>query len=279
MDYIELTINCVPRDPWAAILVAQLSEIGFESFVDTETGVMAYAPAALVNAESPFKSTMFENEMEQVSINYELKRIPHQNWNRVWESEFSPVYVDGSLTILAPFHDRSQHSGMLIEIEPRMSFGTGHHQTTRIMCRAMLDLEKMPKRVLDVGTGTGVLAILAEKLGAVEVLATEIEEWSVENANENVRRNQCQCIEVVLGDIVKIPKKDFGLIIANINKNVLKAHLPEYAKRMSEGGRLLLSGFFLSDCDELVSLAGNYGFQMVRILDMDNWAAIEFLIV
>lgn len=275
MDYLELTVKLTPRDPWADILTAELAEAGYESFVDTEDGILAYAQVAAIDVDHPFKDTFLEFSNDEVVAEFEVKIIPQQNWNAVWESDFQPVEVDEYLSILAPFHDRTGHKGMIVEIQPKMSFGTGHHQTTWMMSKALFELDHIPENVLDMGTGTGVLAIVAEKLGAKYIVAVDIEDWSVENTIENAERNGCFKIEALCGDIDILQGRTFGLILANINKNVLKAHMADYSKMLEKDGTLLLSGFFDSDVEELVSYADQFGLKKLRILNRDNWAAIE----
>ena len=165
MDYFELTVNMEPRDPWSDILVAELAELGFESFVETDQGIQAYAPIQIGDVSSILKETCIHNN-EEIRVDWKLEEIPHQNWNAVWEESFDPVLVDSRLAIIAPFHDPNDFPNReLIVIQPQMSFGTGHHQTTYLMSQFLLDLHLLPERVLDMGTGTGVLAILAEKKG------------------------------------------------------------------------------------------------------------------
>lgn len=277
MDYLELSVKLTPRDPWADVLLAELSEIGFESFVETEDGLMAYSPVNKMTAEKAVSNTILERKSDEFTSDYEIKIIPHQNWNAVWESDFQPVEVENYLTILAPFHDKKDHKGMLIEIQPQMSFGTGHHQTTWMMSKALFEMGKLPDRVLDMGTGTGVLAIFAEKLGAKKITAVDIEDWSVENTIENAKRNNCIHIEALCGDVDILKGMSFGLILANINKNVLKAHLPSYAEMLETNGILMLSGFFNTDVDELLTFAHQFGFEKVAILNKDNWAAIKLI--
>jgi ribosomal protein L11 methyltransferase len=156
-----------------------------------------------------------------------------------------------------------------------MSFGTGHHQTTWMMSKALFELKEIPAKVLDMGTGTGVLAIIAEKLHAKNIVAVDIEDWSIENTIENSERNNCSRIEAICGDVDVLKGRSFGLILANINKNVLKAHLQAYYDMLDLNGTLLLSGFFTSDVDEMTTFAENIGFTKYRILQKDNWAAIE----
>lgn len=275
MDYLELTVKLVPREPWADILTAELAEAGYESFVDTEDGIQAYAQVSAIDIDHPTKSTFLETEHGDVQAEVEVKIIPQQNWNAVWESDFQPVVVEQYLSILAPFHERTGHRGMIVQILPKMSFGTGHHQTTWIMTKALFELDRIPDQVLDMGAGTGVLAIITEKLGANHVVAADIEDWSVENTIENAERNGCSRIEALCGDIDILEGRTFGLILANINKNVLKAHMESYAMMLEKNGTLLLSGFFDTDVDELVTYAGQFGLMKIRILNKDNWAAIE----
>lgn len=275
MDYFELTVTIEPRDPWADILVAELAEFGFESFVETETGIQAYAPVQIGDVSSILKETCIHGNAE-ISVNWKLEEIPHQNWNATWEESFDPVLVDSRLAIIAPFHDVKDFPDReLIVIQPQMSFGTGHHQTTYLMSQFLLDLHLLPERVLDMGTGTGVLAILAEKHGATDILAVDIESWSVENTLDNAARNGCTKIRGLLGDIDSIAEKDFGVILANINKNVLKRHLPDYAKLCADDGLLYLSGFFTSDVSELEEAAKNVGFELVEVRDKETWASMK----
>jgi len=275
MDYLELSIALTPRDPWTEILTAELADNGFESFVETEDGILAYGQLELVDAEFPLKNTFLETKPNDIEVVIASKIIPQQNWNAVWESDFQPVEVEDYLTIVAPFHDRSTAKGMIIEILPKMSFGTGHHQTTWMMSKALFELTTIPAEVLDMGTGTGVLAFVAERLGAKHVVAVDIEDWSVENTLENAERNDCKTIEAICGDVDVLKGRTFGLILANINKNILKAHMSSYAEMLEKNGTLLLSGFFDTDVDELVTFAEQFGLKKRRVLNKDNWAAIE----
>jgi ribosomal protein L11 methyltransferase len=274
MDYLELTVNLSPREPWSEILVSQLAELGFESFVDTDSGIQAYGQVADLNMNEVKKETLLSGENNDVKIDYQEKIIPQQNWNALWEADFQPVDVDGRMTILAPFHSRENVKGMIVEIQPQMSFGTGHHQTTWMMSKALMDLKEMPANVLDMGTGTGVLAILAEKLGAKEILAIDIEDWSVENTKENAVRNDCSKITALCGDVDLIAGQKFDLILANINKNILKRHLSTYSEALVSGGKIYLSGFFETDADELIALGKTLNLKHDHTLNKETWAAL-----
>lgn len=277
MDYIELTINITPRNPWSEILIAELSELGFDSFVDTEFGIQAYAPVDDFDFDMVVKNSILSSNNGEIKIEVDKKIIPHQNWNAQWESDFHPVEVEDYLTIVAPFHSKEDKKGMIVEIQPQMSFGTGHHQTTWLMSKYLFEIGELPSSVLDMGTGTGVLAIIAENLGAENIIAIDIEDWSAVNAKENTERNNCTKIETYCGDIDLIEDKSFGLIIANINKNVLKAQIPTYSKTLEKGGTLLLSGFFESDVDEMIDFAKAYQLQKVKVLNKETWAAIQLI--
>lgn len=277
MDYLEVKITLEPKDPWSEILVAELAEIGFESFVTNDDGVSAYAPLGIVDEKEIWSHTSLANETEEFKFTVELIQIPHQNWNATWEADFQPVEVEDYLKILAPFHNKPQTDAMIVEIQPQMSFGTGHHQTTWMMSKALFELVEIPEKVLDMGTGTGVLAIIAEKLGANKILAIDIEDWSVENTKDNAARNNCSCIEAECGDVDLIDGQKFGLILANINKNVLKRHIPEYSKAMNKNSLLILSGFFTTDENELITLANSLGLHLDKKFEKETWAALQFV--
>jgi ribosomal protein L11 methyltransferase len=277
MVRIELNIEISPKEPWTDILIAQLSEIGFDSFMDTETGVLAYINEADFKEENMQAETILGLDSEDFTAKVSLEKIPHQNWNALWESDFHPVFVEDKLTIIAPFHDSNLVKGMEIIIQPQMSFGTGHHQTTWMMTKAMLEFIPFPKKVLDMGTGTGVLAILAEKLGASEITAIDIESWSVENTIENLERNGCNNATSLCGDINLIDGMEFDIVLANINKNVLKAHMPSYAKHLIPNGTLIISGFFETDVDELIEVAGLQSLAFVKKISKETWTAVQFI--
>ena len=275
MDYVQYSLSPIPFEPWNEILVAELSEIGFESFMEEEKIVLAYIPESSENTvaiESILESFKTKNDLV---FTWSRKNIEHQNWNAVWESNFEPVFIENSLSIVAPFHDASFRRNRVIEIDPKMSFGTGHHQTTFLMCQEILSLSLEGKSILDMGTGTGVLAILAEQLGAKQCIAIDIESWSVENTKSNALRNGCSKIIALEGGSSKIPSMQFDYIFANINKNVLKEQMKTYALNLKPDGIILLSGFFITDVDELVLFANKLGLSKVGIREKENWALIK----
>jgi len=275
MHTIELKVKLVPKDPWSDILIAELSDHGFDSFVYTDEGIMAYCEDSLdINDIISDLESKFKNN---VSIELKKKLIPHENWNAKWESNFQPVYIEEYATILAPFHKDTKTKGIVLSIEPKMSFGTGHHQTTWMMIKSLFEIGDIPNEVLDMGTGTGVLAILSEKLGANQVVAIDIDDTSIINLKENLIRNNCQKIQPVYGDIDKVLGSKFGLILANINKNILKSHMNIYADALINKGKLLLSGFLSSDVDEIIEFVKSFNLDKVRVLRKDEWACIELI--
>lgn len=275
MIYIEIEFKLAQFTPWNEVFVAYLSELEFESFQEDKPILRAYV------AEHNFNNAKFESLMTELRLNkelefsYELNKIPQQNWNAVWESQFEPVIIEDKLRIMAPFHEKTDFVAQTIIIEPKMSFGTGHHQTTYLMCKKMFDLDFKNKVVLDMGSGTGVLAILAEKLEAKDIEAFDIEPWSVENCDENAIKNECSKITSLLGDIEMV-QGEYDVVLANINKNVLKRQIPFYSKLIRSNGKLLLSGFFVSDGDEIKDCAIENGFEFVNSDNREGWSMLHF---
>lgn len=270
MNYIELTINFKEVEPWRDILVSHLAEKGFESFVETKSGLQSYIP------QNEFSEALLSDLGDFEAIeNSNVKLIEDENWNAEWEKNFDPVFVEDKLAIVAPFHQGEFSQEMKITIQPQMSFGTGHHQTTWLASKRMFELSLKGKRVLDMGTGTGILAILAEKLGATNVYAPDIDEWSYRNAIENVALNGCAKITVEQGDHRLLFGKEFDIIIANINKNILISHFETYSNALVNGGTMLISGFFKTDQTDLVNHASQFGFIFERIDTKEDWALIQ----
>ncbi len=280
MDYIELDITITPYAPWNEIIISQLAEIDFESFTENDGKLQAYIPKSNFVAATLNSTLLESNTKEEVSISYQLNLIKSQNWNSVWESDFKPVIIENKAIIKAPFHEVKETYAHEFIIQPQMSFGTGHHQTTYLIAKLLLEQEFIGKNVLDVGTGTGILAIIAKKLGAKKVIGTEIDEQSLENAKENSARNEINSIDYLLGDITVVNEKNFDIvfeiIIANINKNVLKQHLASYEKLSKRGTHLILSGFYETDTEELINFARKYNFKHQETHTKETWAVLEF---
>jgi len=273
LRYIEYNFTIEPRDPAAEILIAELGLFGFESFVETETGLLAYIPSEehsedVINEIQILKSDEF-------IVEYSVKTIEQTNWNEEWEKNFTPINVDNKVYVRAPFHDASTMDYEIV-IEPKMSFGTGHHETTHMMIQHLLDLDLTHKSVLDMGCGTGILAIFAAMKNARPIDAIDIDEWCVENTNENIEKNNCEFISVFLGDAHLLKNQKYDIIIANINRNILLQDLPAYKRCLNNNGILLLSGFYTEDEPLLQSKAKELGFEFLKKFERNNWLSLRF---
>ncbi|MEM7163183.1 MAG: 50S ribosomal protein L11 methyltransferase [Bacteroidota bacterium] len=272
MDYIQVDFVINPIEG-REICMAFLSQIPFETFQDTDSGLVAFIQEEFFE-EQELKRTI--TEIEHFSLSYKWHKVERINWNDEWEKNFDPIYIDDQCIIRAPFH-KPQGLEYEIIIMPKMSFGTGHHATTFLMMRYLLNEPPKAKRVLDAGCGTAVLAIMAEKLHASQVLAYDIDDWAVENSIENIAVNNCKKITVEKGDIKKIAGSPFDVILANINKNVLLHELEAYDQRLSSGGLLYLSGFYSSDIQEIENFCKDLGLSCIQRETKDEWAALKFL--
>lgn len=276
MDYIKVTLNISPKQPWTDIITQELADINFDSFMEEDNMLQAFVAEESFN-ENNLNAILDNYSSQEVEIKIHKEHIENQNWNAVWESDYAPVSVDQDLIIRAPFHEKEEQYKMSIEIQPQMSFGTGHHQTTYLLSKNLLDIDFQGKSVLDVGTGTGVLGILASLKGATRVFGTDIEEGAVENAIENCGRNDISNFEIIKGDIDCVPEEKFDILIANINKNVLKEHMPSYATLTKTDGIMFLSGFFETDVDELSAHAEKYNFKTEQVFTKETWAVIQLI--
>lgn len=270
MDYQGLIFKISPLFPARDILTARLAEIGFESFVESEDGLEAYIPQSDYNKEEVLQ--IKELNSSEWSISFEEKSFEDQNWNATWEATFQAIEVGEFVRVRAPFHEEKQGFSHEVLIQPQMSFGTGHHQTTYLIMKNMADLDYKEKEVLDMGCGTGILAILAEKLGAKKIDAIDIDPWSFQNTQENIELNGSKEIQAILGGVEAIPDRKYDVIIANINRNILQAQLPRYAEAMKVGASLYLSGFFETDVPVLQEQAASLGIQMKKVDDKEGWA-------
>jgi ribosomal protein L11 methyltransferase len=274
MDYIEVSIFGKPEFDYE-IIIAQLGEMGFESFSESDTGIAGYIQEVLYH-ESEVRKYLDELSISS-DTRYSISKIVQQNWNKLWESAYEPVTVSGKVRVRAPFHDPDPAFPFEIVIEPKMSFGTAHHATTSLMLEMLLMEELEGCRVLDMGCGTGVLAILAALMKAGTVVAVDTDEWAYENAVENMQRNHIASVVVIQGDAAVIPKPDYDLIIANINRNVLLADLPVYTANLNQPGVLLMSGFYEEDLPLIHEVAVNNGLQLVGYRTENNWVGVKYI--
>jgi ribosomal protein L11 methyltransferase len=276
MDYIQLNLIADPPDQDVSeVIAAFLGEIGFESFEEVPGGLNACIQASSFNEQ--LTREVLSSVPAAKNCTFSITHVPDKNWNEEWEQNFQPVIIEDRCMIRASFHPSRPEIPYSILIDPRMAFGTGHHETTWMMISGMFDIPLNGKNVLDMGTGTGVLAILASMLGSASVLAVDIDDWSCRNAEENILLNKVGGINVIKGDLNDVPEKKFDVLLANINRNVLLQHMPGYRDRLTSGGFLLLSGYLSADKDLLISCAKENEFLPTRILERNNWTAALFI--
>ncbi len=275
MNYIELKITNPGDQEKTDILIAEMAEKGFESFVEEDDHLLAYIPQKDYSAEMLLKIDAFQDlDEEQVSFTV----IEDQNWNAMWESNYPPVKIANRCFIHAPFHKPDPEADFNILVKPKMAFGTAHHETTAMMVELLLDEPVSGKRVLDMGCGTGVLAILAALKGAKDVTAIDNDEWAYQNALENAALNTVDFIDIDLGDGSLLKgKKGFDLILANINKNILLNDMKVYAKALNANGKIIFSGFYTEDLEDIRKDAKPNGMNFVSHISRNNWVAAIFI--
>lgn len=272
MNYIELVFSVSPKEPTTEIIITELAEYGFDSFVETDDGAKAYIPEHLYSKELLSGISILN---ENTAIKYTINQIPQQNWNSFWENNFNPIIIEDQCCIRASFHQQMPEVKYDIVINPKMSFGTGHHETTTLMIEEMLQMNFKDQSVLDMGSGTGVLAILASKMGASDVLAVDVDEWAYENAKENIVLNGIDKVDVMKGDASILHKKVFNTILANINKNILLKDIPIYISSLNKNGSLLLSGFFENDVEVLLAKCESLGLTFANKRLKNTWAQLH----
>ena len=256
------------------ILVAELGSVGFESFTENENGVIAFIQEADWN-ESLLNDIQIL-ESDEVGFSYEVEEIEQVNWNQEWENNFDPIIVENEVSIRAPFHSNPNLKYDIV-IEPKMSFGTGHHETTYLMIKHLMALDLTGKKVLDMGCGTGILAIFAELMGAEQIDAIDIDAWCYENSIENIERNHCQNIKVYEGDASMLKGKAYDVIIANINRNILLNDIGVYAESLNANGELYLSGFYTQDIPQINEVAEKNGLVLSVKYERNNWVGLKFV--
>lgn len=266
-DYMEVLFEGTTPE-LNEILIAELNELNFEGFEEDEKSLKAFVP------QGDYHDVGLKAIGERYNLKYKTTLIRSTNWNQVWESNFEPVVVRDFCGIRASFHGPLQNVKHEIVITPKMSFGTGHHPTTYMMIDQMSELDFRGKHVFDFGTGTGVLAILADMLGAASVLAVDHDEWSIENANENVTVNKAKNVKIRKADSAKLDQK-FDIILANINRNVIEENFPLLASQLNDSGTILLSGLLNDDEKDIVTQAGKNGFFLDKKLQQKNWICLR----
>ena len=276
MDSIYIAYDFIvsPKEPATEMLIAQLGYIGFESFVENENGVIAYIQKKEWNSDKV--EDLYLLNSNEFDITFKYNEIEQTNWNKEWEKNFNPIQVNGQVSIRAPFHENPSLNFDIV-IEPKMSFGTGHHETTHMMVQHLLALDLKNKKVLDMGCGTGILAIFAEMKGAQPTDAIDIDSWCYQNSLENVQRNGCKHITVLEGDSSLLKGKEYDVVIANINRNILLFDMKIYTDCLREKGVLLLSGFYKEDISIIESEVIKHGLVLDKMIQKNNWVALKYM--
>ena len=273
MNYIEYDFTVFPTEMGAEILMAELAEVGFDSFEDTPTGIKAYIPKDSWNEHILQDIYLLSNP--EFTISYQITEIEQVNWNEEWEKNFSPIVVEDLCTVRANFHP-VPNTRYDIVITPKMSFGTGHHETTYMMLQQLLPLSLEGTKVLDMGCGTGILAIMAALRGARDITAIDIDPWCVENATENVQQNNCSFITIKEGDVSLIAGEQYNLILANINRNILLSDIPAYIQALLPQGLLLVSGFYEEDLPAIKEKCQEVGLTYLSHIERNRWVSAKF---
>ncbi len=278
-EYIEVAVKLIPfSEENAEILTAEISELPFESFTVEEPFLKCYIQKELFDQQA-LKVILGGMEDYDFEVEYSYNLMPSVNWNALWESQFTPIIVDGKCTIKASFHEGLRRTRYNITIDPKMAFGTGHHQTTYMMCRALLQNEEAVrgKVVMDMGCGTAILAILAAKMKASHVYGIDIDAVAAISAYDNARLNRVgKVIETYCGDASLLQRNSYDVLLANINRNILLQDIPTYALCLHKEGLLFVSGFYVEDMPMIVAVAQNAGLEYVSHDSIDNWCCIKF---
>ncbi len=276
MEYTKITCLLAPDNELAReLLIAELGNAGFESFVETDDNVEAYIPSAGFSPEILTSDNLQKNEF--IRFTYSAEVIADQNWNEVWEKNyFEPLLIDDTCVIRAPFHDNYPTAAYEIIINPRMAFGTGNHETTHLMITAILELDLSNKKVLDMGCGSGILSILSSMKGASEITAIDIDEWSYNNTIENAELNNIMNINAQFGDAGLLTEMSFDVILANIQRNILLQDMEAYKNVLKQGGELIMSGFYTADLPVIEEKAVSLGMKLISSGERSDWCAVRF---
>ncbi len=271
--YLGYHFTVDPKEIGSEILVAELGELPFESFLETENGVSAFIQNQFWNNDILSEISILKSP--EFKITYTLEEIEPVNWNEEWEKNFEPINVDGKCHVRAPFHEKNKAEFDII-IEPKMSFGTGHHETTHMMIQQLLEIDVKNMKTLDMGCGTAILAILAEMKGAQPIDAIDIDNWCYLNSIENAERNNCKHISVYEGDATLLKNKSYDLIIANINRNILLNDMQSYVDCLNANGTILFSGFYTEDIPFIDASCTEKGLKFISKLERNNWVSLKY---
>ncbi|NDI98920.1 50S ribosomal protein L11 methyltransferase [Flavobacterium sp. LaA7.5] len=272
--YMGYHFTVLPKEPGVEILIAELGETPFESFIETDEGVSAYIQKEFWDKNILDDIQILESD--EFKIEYTFEEIEQVNWNEEWEKNFEPIEVDNTCYVRAPFHEKKDVQYDIV-IEPKMSFGTGHHETTFMMIQHLLETDMEGKKTLDMGCGTAILAILAEMKGASPIDAIDIDNWCYLNSIENAERNNCTSISVYEGDAALLEDKNYDVIIANINRNILLNDMQRYVDCLNPDGILFLSGFYEEDIPFIDASCTEKGLKLIKKHQRNNWVALKYV--
>ncbi|MFZ4670746.1 MAG: 50S ribosomal protein L11 methyltransferase [Flavobacterium sp.] len=272
--YLGFHFSVAPKELGSEILIAELGEKPFESFIETTDGFSAYIQKNLYTNDLIDDIYLFQSS--EFNISYTIEEIDQVNWNEEWEKNFEPIDVDGKCHIRAPFHPKTTAEYDIV-IEPKMSFGTGHHETTHMMIQHLLETDVADLKTLDMGCGTAILAILAEMKGAKPIDAIDIDNWCYLNSIENAERNNCHEIRVYEGDATLLEDKNYDVIIANINRNILLNDMQHYVDCLNKDGILLLSGFYTEDIPFIDASCTEKGLTFVKKFERNKWVSLKYV--
>ena len=273
MEYIEVNIKIEKSEVFSDIVVARLNEIEFETFLENDNGVRCYIQATL------FDKKKLDIELDKIKqytkLNFNINHVAQKNWNEEWEKNFKPVQINSHCLIRSEFHNNIGNFKDEIIITPKMSFGTGHHETTFLMINELYNLDLNDKSILDMGSGTGVLSIVASKNGAKQVVGIDIDEWAFQNSIDNAKLNNTENISFLHGDIKLIENQDFDIILANINRNIIEKDIEGYYNLLIDKGDLLISGFLEEDVDFIINLSINNRFNVINKKNKGQWSMVH----
>jgi ribosomal protein L11 methyltransferase len=273
MKYIEVDIEIEKSEVFSDIVVARLNEIEFETFLENENGVRCYIQAIL------FDKKKLDIELDKIKkftkLNFNINHVAQKNWNEEWEKNFKPVQINSNCLIRSEFHKNNGNFKDEIIITPKMSFGTGHHETTFLMINELYNLDLNDKLILDMGSGTGVLSIVASKKGAKQVVGIDIDEWAFQNSIDNAKLNNTENISFLHGDINLIENQNFDIILANINRNIIEKDIEVYYDYLVKNGDLLISGFLEEDIDFIINLSVNNRFNVINKKNKGQWSMVH----
>jgi ribosomal protein L11 methyltransferase len=271
-EHQQITVVCNAN--FTEIIMAEFAAIGFDNFQETNDGFVANTNT---NVDLSAVNDIIKRYKEQSGVTYSVKEVARENWNKKWEKSYKPIIVEDKCIVRASFHPPQPNYPIEIIINPKMSFGTGHHETTYLMMDAQLRIDHVNKTILDAGCGTGILSILSGKLGAASITAYDNDKWVMDNVQENLKINDIEA-EILLGTVQSIEfTSNFDIILANINKNILLEDIPYYAKLLLTGGILVLSGFYKNDLQEIEHLARENDLKMVTTKTKNDWSMAQFL--